>query len=239
MNPAHYFFPVLIGLFLHSAEAQEAIIDTAIEQEDQAFRVVKSPDGEDSFPKGKESYYTKYYRAADLPSMLNKREPKGHVRFRLAILPSFTKPLFLTYSRDESRAIIGITRLSLRSVDNRLEIGPVELTGTVAISDRLARRLETDAVDQNIRLPLRQYTEKQRQLLQPLDGCTWILEVSTDKDYTMEDVSSPEWMGNVDQKTREEFDLPMVDTSLFIEFCEMLLNATDLRAPENGAPENE
>ncbi|MCP5546370.1 MAG: hypothetical protein H7A50_03250 [Akkermansiaceae bacterium] len=201
--------------------------------------MVKSPDGEKYFPKGKERYYTKYYRAAKLPSMLTKREPEGQTRFRLAILPSFTKPLFLTYSRNATGATIEITRLSLRRIDDGLEPGPIELTGKVAIGDRLAKRLEADAVDPDIRLPLRQYTEKQRQLLQRLDGCTWILEVSTDRDYSMEDVSSPEWMGNVDPKLRDEFNLPKVDTSFFIEFCETLLNLTDLRAPENGAPENE
>ena len=234
-----------MGLGFHSTKAEQP--DNVIPQsdgsaqaavEDPTFRVVKSPDGQSYFPRGKESYYTKYYRAANLPSMLKKREPKGHVRFRLAILPSFTKPLFLTYYRGPEGGTIEITRLSLRSVNNRLELGPVELTGNVIIAERHAKRLESDAIDPGIRLPLRQYTEKQRQLLASNDGCTWILEVSTDKDYTMEDVASPEWMGNVDPKTREEFNLPKVDTSFFIEFCEKLLNVTDLRAPENGAPEN-
>ncbi len=228
-----------MGLFLFSAKGQEADKGAQTEQEDPAFRVVKSPDGDDYFPKGKERYYTKYYRAANLPSMLTKREPKGHVRFRLAIIPSFTKPLFLTYSRDDEGAAIAVTRLSLRSVNSRLQLGPIELSGKVAIGDLIAKQLEADALDPNIRLPLRQYTEDQRQLLQPLDGCTWILEVSTDKDYTMADVSSPQWMGNVDPKLREEHNLPKVDTRYFIEFCERLLNITDLRAPENGAPENE
>lgn len=228
-----------MGLFLYSAKGQEADKGTQTELEDPAFRVVKSPDGEDYFPKGKESYYTKYYRAANLPSMLTKREPKGHVRFRLAILPSFTKPLFLTYSRDAKGTTIRITRVSLRSVDNRLELGGIELTGEVAIGDRLAKRFEEDAIDPSIRRPLRQYSEEQRQLLQPLDGCTWILEVSTDTDYTIEDVSSPEWMGNVDPEIMKKYDLPKVETSFFVDFCQKLLDTTDLRAPENGAPENE
>lgn len=239
MNPARYCFPILLGLIFHSVKAQEPNNGTPTDYQDPSFRVVKSPDGENYFPKGRESYYTKYYRAANLPSMLAKREPKGHLRFRLAILPSFTKPLFLTYSRGVEGATIEITRLSLRRLDNSPEPGPIELTGKIAIGDRLAKRLEADAVDPSIRLPLRQYSEKQRQLLQPLDGCTWILEVSTDKDYTMEDVASPEWMGHPDPEIIDEFNLPKVDTSFFIEFCEKLLDVTDLRVPENGAPENE
>ncbi len=49
--------------------------------DDPSFRVMKSPAGEAYFPKGKESYYTRYYRAANLPSMQFKREEKGRVRF--------------------------------------------------------------------------------------------------------------------------------------------------------------
>jgi hypothetical protein len=239
MNPARYFFIILIGLSCNSVKAQDPNNDSPSEHEDQAAQVVKSPDGENYFPKGKESYYTKYYRAANLPSLLSKREPEGHLRFRLAILPSFTKPLFLTYSRGAEGATIEITRLGLRKVDGNLELGPMELTGKVAIGEHVAKQLEADAVDPNIRLPLRQYTEKQIQLLQLLDGCTWILEVSTDKAYTMADVTNPEWMGHPDPKIVEQQNLPKVDTTFFIEFCAKLLDITDLRVPENGAPEND
>ncbi len=46
------------------------------------------------------------------------------------------------------------------------------------------------------------------------------------------------WLaGNVDPEIIQEFNLPKVDTSFFVEFCETLLDATDLKAPENGAPE--
>ncbi len=237
---------LVLWLALHAATAEQSSVtppqdgDAApSDVDDPAFEVFKSPDGESYFPTGKESYYTKYYRAANLPSLLTKRAPKGHVTFRLGILPSFTKPLFLTYARTADGPAIEVTRLSLRSVENRLELGPIELTGKVVVGDRLAKRLEADAIDPNTRLPLRQYTEEQRQLLQPLDGCTWILEVCTDSDYTMEDVSSPGWMGNVDPEVIEKNNLPKVDTRFFIEFCDRLLDVTDLKAPENGAPEND
>jgi hypothetical protein len=116
-------------------------------------------------------------------------------------------------------------------VDNSLEPNTVELTGKVAIGDWIAQRLEADAIDPYIRLPLRNCTEKQIQQLQALDGCTWILEVSTDKDYTMADVANPEWMGNIDTKMREELNLPKVDTTAFIHFCDYLLKITDMQLP--------
>ena len=64
------------------------------------------------------------------------------------------------------------------------------------------------------------------------DGCTWILEVSTDTDYTMEDIWSPESMGNIDPETLKRFNLPKVDTKWFIEFCDTLLKTADMKVPE-------
>jgi len=238
MKHSRYYLLILISLGFHSAKAEEPdnsalndVASTPNEIDQPASQVQKSPDGEDYFPKGKASYYTEYYRAANLPSMLTKREPKGQVTFRLAILPSFTKPLFFTYSRTAAGATVEITRLSLRRVDNSLEPNTVELTGKVVIGDRIAQQLEAAAIDPYIRLPLRKYTDNQIQLLQALDGCTWILEVSTDKNYTMADVANPEWMGNIDPKMREELNIPKVDTTAFIYFCNYLLKITDMQLP--------
>ena len=60
--------------------------------------------------------------------------------------------------------------------------------------------------------------------------------MSTESDYTMEDVTSPELIVNITADERGEFGLPEVDALSFIEFCWKLLEVTDLRLPENGAP---
>ena len=201
------------------------------------FPVVTSPEGESYFPEGNESYYTRYYRAARLPSMLGKREPKGQVRFRLAILPSFTKPLFLSYTRGSNGAFVEITRLGLQMENSRLELDGIELTGRVAISPRMATALESDAIDPRVRSPLLALTTDQKMLVEPLDGCTWILEVSTSEGYTMEAVNSPEWLGNLDPEIIRKHKLPKVDVKHFIEFCDTILKLTDMKLPENGAPQ--
>ena len=201
--------------------------------EDSIFQIVKSPDGEAYFPPGRESYYTKYYRAAKLPSLLSKREEKGKVRFRLAILPSFTKPIFLTYSRNAEGGEIEITRLDLlRNEGDELEPGKVELTGKVSVGKRIARNLEADAIDPDIRTPLSHLTKEQRDLYKGCDGCTWILEVSTDTDYTMEDVWSPGMEKLLPPEYLKEHNLPKVDTQWFQEFGEKLLKITDMKESE-------
>ena len=115
------------ALMLFQATTAEHADSEASEGVVSPFRVETSPDGVAYFPKGKESYYTTYFRAADLPSMQFKREEKGRLRFRLTILPAFSKPLFLTYSRGNKGARIQIKRLNLRGTGNDTEPGEVEL----------------------------------------------------------------------------------------------------------------
>lgn len=205
----------------------------ALDSEDSTFRIMKSPDGEAYFPPGKECYYTRYYRAANLPSMQFKREEKGKVRFRLSILPSFAKPLFLTYSRGKDGASIEIKRIQLRRTTYGWEPDEVELAGKVLIGNRIANRLEADVIEPEIRKPLSHLTKEQRGLYGGGDGCTWILEVSTDKDYTMEDIWSPESISDIDPELLEKFKLPKVETKWFIEFCDALLKYTDMKLPES------
>ena len=130
-----------------------------------------------------------------------------------------------------------MTRLSLRRGDNSLEPDVVELSGKVAIGHRVADRLEAEVLSPSVRLPLKDLTEEHRLLYEGLDGCTWILEVSTDTEYTMEDVWNPSTIGNMDPETLKEFDLPKVDTSAFIEFCTSILNITDMKVPEYTNPD--
>jgi hypothetical protein len=216
---------------LFQATTAEQTDSEASEGIDPTFRVETSPDGKAYFPKGKESYYTEYFRAAKLPSMQFMREEKGKVRFRLAILPSFSKPLFLTYSRGDKGATIEIKRLNLLVVNSSTEPGEVELTGEVVVGERIARVLEDAVIIPKVRQTLGELTERQRLGYLGFDGVTFILEVSTDTDYTMEDLWSPESIGNTDPEILKKFNLPKVDTKPFIEFRDYLLKITDMKIP--------
>jgi hypothetical protein len=193
---------------------------------------MKSPDGEAYFPPGKESYYTKYFHAADLPSMQLKREEDGHVRFRLAILPSFTKPLFFTYSRGVDGAVIEVKRLEMNLVNNSPEHGEVELTARVRVGDWIARSLEEQVLSPEIRTPLGNLTQDQKDWIKSLDGYTWILEVSTDTSYTMEDIWSPESIGHIEPVIRKQQNIPELDLTSFIDFGDSLFRITDLKSSE-------
>lgn len=227
-------------LWIHAAQAQQpdgatAKTEPSPPEESKPYipPVLKSPEGEAYFPAGRESYYTEYYRAAKLPSLLTKREEKGKVRFRLAILPSFTKPIFLTYSRSAEGGEIEITRLDLlRNAADELEPGKVELSGKVSVGKRIARNLEADAIDPDIRTPLSHLTKEQRDLYKGFDGCTWILEVSTDTDYTMEDIWSPGMEATIPPEYLKEHNLPKVDTKWLQKFGESLLEITDMKESE-------
>lgn len=222
---------VISALMLFQATFAEQEIDKTQEGEDPAFQVQTSPDGEAYFPKGREAYYTEYFRAAKLPSLQFKREEKDEIRFRLAILPSFSKPLFLTYSRSDKGATIEIRRLSLRIVDSSTEPDALEFTGEVVVGKRIARMLEDHVMEPKIRQPLGDLNELQRQAYEGYDGVTYILEVSTDADYTMEDLWSPETIIAIETEVRKEYNLPRIDVKPFIEFRDYLLNITDMQIP--------
>lgn len=215
---------------------------------DLTFKASKSPNGKSYFPEGKERYnpryYTPYYRAALLPSMLHKREEKGSVRFRLAIFTSFSKPIFLTYSRGGGGASIEITRLQLHWVrkmagfDETLEPVGIELSGKVVVGNRISEILEEAVMKPRIRTPLSYLTKEQRQMTQGLDGARYVIEVSTDKDYTVESVWSPLYL--INEKTllkalkQQGVDVKsMVDElKKFIAFRDHLLDVVGIKEPK-------
>ncbi len=220
-------FP-LSGIAFAQQEADQ--VDGEKKFEDPVSEVVAAPDGKAYFPKDKEGYYTKYYRAAKLPSMQFKREEKGKVRFRLAILPSFGKPLFLTYMRNADEVAIEIKRLRMSVAKGELEPVDIELSGMVVVGGLIARNLEQSVLEPSVRRPFGEITEIQRQAYQGLDGCIWILEVSTDSDYTMEEIWSPETIASIEPEIREKFNLPKVDMIEFIRFRDYLLEISDMQA---------
>ena len=207
--------------------------------------MIKSPDGEAYFPDGKGGSET-CYRAALLPSMLHKREEKGSVRFRLAIFSSFSKPIFLTYSRGGGGASIEITRLQLYWVretlefagfDKTLEPAGIELSGKVVLGNRIANILEEEVMKPRVRTPLSYLTKEQRQMAQGLDGTRYVIEVSTDVDYTVNRIWTPEVLINQMQLLKvlkqQEVDVEsMVDELMkFIDFRDHLLDLVGIQEP--------
>ncbi|MDB9741240.1 hypothetical protein OAB00_00140 [Akkermansiaceae bacterium] len=222
-----------ISLFTVSESTEAEITDI--------FKVVKSPEGKSYFPDGRESFYTKYYRAAMLPSLRFSKEAKGYIKFRLGVIPSFTKPMFFTYYRNNEGAFIEVKRLSLKTSKYSLAPNIVELEAKIRINKNIADNFEKNVVRDEIRQPLGSLTKRDRDMYAGVDGTTWILEVSTPSSYTMEDVANPVhyFQMAIDDKKRKELDLPKVNISLFVEFCDKLLEVSDMTYSQNGAPEQE
>lgn len=196
----------------------------------------KSPNHQAYFPEDAGISDT-YYRAALLPSLFHKREDKGHLRFRLAMFPSFSKPLFLTYSRGAEGASIEITRLQLRWVNDVLEPAGVELNGNVEVGNRIAELLEEKVVTSRIRTPLSYLTKEQKQMVQGLDGTTLIIEVSTEKDYTVNEIWTPEAIISeaklLEVLRQQQVDVESMvdDLKKFIAFREYLLDIVGIKEP--------
>lgn len=212
--------------------------------------VVNDPAGNPYFPKGRDSYYTKLYRAANLPSMQSMRVNKGEVRFRLAFLPSFSRPLFLSYARDKDKGIISVARLSGRLVLGH-EPGTIEMQGAVQIKPEDAVGFEKRAAWPEVSEPLKALDKRLLPLFQVLDGQQWILEVVTSDGYTMAEIQNPQEFKYIENEFRSHFEkdiskdpekhglpesfkeykFPDLDVSEFTEFCEQLLLAVDMEIP--------
>ncbi|BDS07388.1 hypothetical protein NT6N_24280 [Oceaniferula spumae] len=240
---------ILVSYILSCSIACAQKDDVSADPVDLAFEVANSPNGKSYFPVGKESYYTRYYRDALLPSMLHKREERGSVRFRVAIFTSFSKPIFLTYSRGGGGASIEITRLQLHWVrkkagfDKTLEPAGIELSGKVELGNRISEMLEEEVMKPRIRTPLSYLTKEQRRMTQGLDGARYVIEVSTDKDYTVESVWSPLHLINEMQTLKvlkqQGVDVEsMVDElKKFIAFRDHLLDVVGIKEPKYSISE--
>jgi hypothetical protein len=253
-------FVLLIAMQLFSNGQQDA--ESPTEQydkkttENSKAEIVADPEGTPYFPKGRESYYTPYYRAAGLPSFQSTKVAKNGVTFRAAVFPSFSKPLFLTYSRTEAGATIAVARLSGRCVLAE-KPGRVELSGKVAMSDEAADRFEKLAKWDVVRNPFKEVDDRLLSLYEGLDGVRWVLEVVDAKGYTMVDVWSPDSFEYTEKLAREsydkeirkapskyglpdkfkEIDLPDLDVSVLTSFLEDLLKIAGAGIPETRGDE--
>lgn len=230
--------------------------DPAAHDEWAGFKVVNDPDGKPYFPKGKESYYTKIYLAAGLPSLQSLRLGKNETKFRVAFLPSHARPLFLSYSRDKDGGVISITRLA-EDFGKREMADPVELRGGVRLKPEAAAAFERIAALPDVRNPFRTLAEELIPLYDGLDGQTWILEVATHESYTMTAIWNPASFENFEADFRKGFEkdvranpaafnlperfkdyqLPDLDMTLFVDLCEDMLKFSGVQLVEDRGEE--
>lgn len=248
------FLLLMMGAQFSAAEEQgpQASVKDVNPADDQN-RVFADPAGKPYFPEGRESFYTEYYKAANLPSLQSLHVEKGEVRFRVAFLPSFSKPLFLSYAREKDKGVISVARLSGRLVLGDPP-GTIELQGAVGMKPEVAERFEKLAAWPEVRDPLKALDARLLPFFQALDGAQWILEVVTSEGYTMVDIQSPdsfeynenEVRGYYEKEIRKDpqkyklpesfkkYDLPDLDVKVFATFCEDLLKAADITIPRAG-----
>lgn len=236
--------------------AEERGVQASVEDAGPAadvYRILTDPAGKPYFPEGRESYYTKYYRAANLPSLQSLRLDKGEVRFRVAFLPSFSKPLFLSYARENEKGVISVARLSGRMA----QPGTVELQGAVTLNSKASEGLEKTAAWPEVRNPLIALDDRLRPLYAHLDGQQWILEVVTNEGYTMVDIQSPSAFEHHENEVRahyektvrknpneyslpdsfKDYNLPDLDVSAFETFCEDVLRLAEVSVPSSRGDE--
>ncbi|MBL9156522.1 MAG: hypothetical protein JNJ70_03565 [Verrucomicrobiales bacterium] len=165
-------------------------------QEDETFKIFPDPEGNEYFPEGTGSYYTRYLSAMKEPSLQRDLEELEEFQFRFTYLRSFDDPLMVRISK------VGNT-LKLRSVilkmgDNYEPIG-VTHDKTVNIGGDEAKDLLENLQQREFWKPL----NDAERFCEGLDGSRWVFEIRDKDGYRMVDPWSPD--SNV---VHDDIDLP-------------------------------
>ena len=213
---------LIIPIFCSACKDSEFMTENSMEEGTQ------SKDNDSFFPGGFGYNYINLYKLANLPSLKNKRESKNSIRFRLGVFPSNSNPIFYSYYKENSKTYIDVKRLALKLDADYIESDELELTAKVLLNEEQVFQIENKILEGDVRSVLVNFTDEQRLLLEGLDGTIFILEVCTDKDYTIEQIWEPQSLYDIEQGS-DKYSFPEVDPSDFINLCEDVFQATRIR----------
>jgi len=214
---------LIIPILCSACKDSEFMTENSMEEGTQ------SKDNDSFFPGGFGYNYINLYKLANLPSLKNKRESKNTIRFRLGVFPSNSNPIFYSYYKENSKTYIDVKRLALKLDADYIESDELELSAKVLLNEEQVFQIENKILEGDVRSVLVKFTDEQRLLLEGLDGTRFILEVCTDKDYTIEQIWEPHNLLYYIEQGSDKYSFPEVDPSGFIDLCENVFQATRIR----------
>lgn len=186
-----------------SAVAQDDPIADITEEktpfnDDDTFKIYPDPNGQEYFPKDKESYYTRYLAAMNEPSVKTPLQKGVEQVFRFTYLRSFHDPLVV---RITSKGGV-LSATSVRLEMDR-EYRPVKI-----------QHDKTAVLDEASSQVIRALTE-QKDFWRPLnateetiasggtDGSRWIFEIHDKDGYRMIDIWSPDALTITEEEAKQ------------------------------------
>ena len=220
---------LIIPILCSACKDSEFMTENSMEEGTQ------SKDNDSFFPGGFGYNYINLYKLANLPSLKNKRESKNTIRFRLGVFPSNSNPIFYSYYKENSKTYIDVKRLALKLGTDYIESDELDLTAKVLLNEEQVFQIENKILEGDVRSVLAKFTDEQRlwlEVFEGFDGTRFILEVCTDKDYTIEQIWEPHnlpYLLFYIERDSDKYIFPDVDASGFIDLCENVFQATRIR----------
>jgi hypothetical protein len=150
------------------------------EQPDSSFKIFPAPDGRAYFPKGSESYYTKYLAAMKEPSLQPKEKETEGWSLRFTWLRTFHKPIAVRLWKDGDEIQMRAVRMSGKG---GYDPGKVEKEVVRKLTVEERKQMEPLLESKDLWKPL---TKDEDALTSGgLDGAPWIFERRTGGTYTM------------------------------------------------------
>lgn len=185
--------PILLVTFLLGvAVAQDVQSTDATDKSpeeaamDAAFKVYPDPKGQDYFPKGKESYYTRYLAAMKEPSVQAKLPDNSQMVFRFTYLRSFHNPIAIRITKQGS---VFLARVVVLEKDRHHQPVKLSLDKEISFKDAAATTIASLIPQKNFWKPL---TDGEEYAMRSgTDGSSWIFEIHDSDGYRMIDVWSP------------------------------------------------
>lgn len=199
---------------------------SGVEQiEDDTFKVIPDPKGNAYFPKGRESYYTKYLAAMSEPSVKTSLPNGVQKVFRLTYLRSFHDPLVVRLTMRD-----GIFEMRAVRLERDREWRPVKIihdeTKKLNQEDSaaLAQMLEKEDL-------WKEFTDGETLVMEMInDGSTWIFEMHNANGYKMVEVRSPQHLADIAKDGEIEMER---DFSQYFHVGARLLKLGEISPPKD------
>ena len=195
---------------------------------DDTFKVFPDSAGHAYFPKGRESYYTRYLAAMKEPSLMRNPKSADAFALRFTWLRSFHDPIAVRIWRDGAQYQIRAVRLA-RQQDYRP--GAASKDTTRALTKEVLSEIQRLNKDRELWKPLNE--QEELAMSGGLDGSRWIFERLNGQDYSMIDLWSPKDSGPKEYK-KAGVDVSKVrDFKEFVRVGLYLLRITKLTPKED------
>jgi hypothetical protein len=161
------------------------------------------------------------------PSLAQMKDAATRPAIRLVWIRTFHAPISIRAYMTAEGPRLRVARMSGKG---GYEWGTIDFENDYALSKAHWERLTTLVNVDYARQPLRDVKPENREMLEGLDGASWILEVADSKGYTSEDVSNPATVSNLQEDEKRHIKSLGFHLEPFVAACKYLIQFAPMDA---------